>query len=250
MCYAKFMKKAFTLAEVLITLGIIGVVAALVMPSLVTSYKEKATVVKLKKFHSVISQAYQRAVDENGTPDNWNLGAAMYDVQGAQNILNNLGAYLQFQKKCGVNTGCFPNVTYISLDGTNYNNFNVAGFMAKAVLADGTIFLTYVSNPDCSGITGQSPELTSRCAYLDVDINGFKPPNQLGRDTFLFMVTKTGIIPVGMPLETSYPFSTQCNRNSKGNLNGAGCTAWVVYNENMDYLHCDGLSWNGKTKCK
>lgn len=32
-------------------------------------------------------------------------------------------------------------------------------------------------------------------------------------------------------------------------ITGGGCTAWVIFNENMDYLHCDDLSWNGKTKC-
>ena len=40
-------KVAFTLAEVLITLGIIGVVAAMTMPSLIQNYQEKATVTKL-----------------------------------------------------------------------------------------------------------------------------------------------------------------------------------------------------------
>ena len=44
------MKKAFTLAEVLITLGIIGVVAAMTMPSLIQNYKERETVSKVKKF--------------------------------------------------------------------------------------------------------------------------------------------------------------------------------------------------------
>ena len=48
-----------------------------------------------------------------------------------------------------------------------------------------------------------------------------------------------------------------CNRLHKhpypeyyGGGNMYSCTAWVLYNENMDYLHCDDLSWTGKTKCK
>jgi len=65
--------EAFTLAEVLITLGIIGVVAALVMPSLIANQKEKETVVKLKKVYSVLSNAYLMAQEEYGTPDNWNI---------------------------------------------------------------------------------------------------------------------------------------------------------------------------------
>lgn len=50
-------KKAFTLAEVLITLGIIGVVAAITMPVLINKYQEIVTVTKVKKFYSLMSQA-------------------------------------------------------------------------------------------------------------------------------------------------------------------------------------------------
>ena len=49
-------KKAFTLAEVLITLGIIGVVAAITIPGLITKYQKLATVVKLKKVYSQLNQ--------------------------------------------------------------------------------------------------------------------------------------------------------------------------------------------------
>src|SRR5574344_1226697 len=59
-------KCAFTLAEVLITLGIIGVVAALTIPTLINSYQEKATITALKKFYSVASQACLLAKVENG----------------------------------------------------------------------------------------------------------------------------------------------------------------------------------------
>lgn len=55
---------AFTLAEVLITLGIIGVVAAMTIPVLVQKYKEQATVTRVKKFYSVFSQAYTMAINE------------------------------------------------------------------------------------------------------------------------------------------------------------------------------------------
>ena len=61
----------FTLAEVLITLGIIGVVAAMTMPSLIANHQEKVTVTKVKKVYSILSQAYLIAVEEYGTPDEW-----------------------------------------------------------------------------------------------------------------------------------------------------------------------------------
>lgn len=62
-----FMKKGFTLAEVLITLGIIGVVAAMTMPSLIQNYRKKEATTRIKKFYSMMSQAVllQQTITEN-----------------------------------------------------------------------------------------------------------------------------------------------------------------------------------------
>lgn len=49
----------------------------------------------------------------------------------------------------------------------------------------------------------------------------------------------------GLAKDTENPFSN-CNKSNSG----AGCAAWVIYNENMDYLYCNNLSWDGKTTCK
>ena len=65
------MKKGFTLAEVLITLGILGVVIAMTFPSLVANYKKHVAVNKLKKFYTVMSQATTMAIVENGPMDTW-----------------------------------------------------------------------------------------------------------------------------------------------------------------------------------
>ena len=64
-------KNAFTLAEVLITLGIIGVVAAMTMPVLVSNYKKHEVVTKLKKFHSVMNQALKMSEIDNAEFANW-----------------------------------------------------------------------------------------------------------------------------------------------------------------------------------
>ncbi len=64
-------KKGFTLAEVLITLGIIGVVAAMTMPVLISNYKKHEVVTKLKKFHSVMNQALKMSEIDNAEFENW-----------------------------------------------------------------------------------------------------------------------------------------------------------------------------------
>ena len=65
------MKKGFTLAEVLITIGVIGIVAAMTLPMLLVNHREKEMVTRLKKVYTNISQAMQRAIVENGTPNYW-----------------------------------------------------------------------------------------------------------------------------------------------------------------------------------
>ena len=62
------MKKGFTLAEVLITLGIIGVVAAMTIPNLITHNQKEETVTKLRRAISVFNQAYKLSFDELGNP--------------------------------------------------------------------------------------------------------------------------------------------------------------------------------------
>ena len=60
------LKNGFTLAEVLITLGIIGVVAALTIPTLIGNYQKKEVAVRLQKMYNTIQNAISLAEEENG----------------------------------------------------------------------------------------------------------------------------------------------------------------------------------------
>ena len=79
------MKRAFTLAEVLITLGIIGVVAALTMPSLIEHHQKQVVETKLKSFYSIMNQAIQiAAIDEGGLDEfNTTLANSCSDAEAA-----------------------------------------------------------------------------------------------------------------------------------------------------------------------
>lgn len=233
---------AFTLAEVLITLGIIGIVAALTIPTLMQNANEKATVTALKKAYSTLSQAYTMAVQENGTPDNWGLSG---DGTGSKNILDMLAPKLKIQKNCEANGDCFPDKMYKTLGNGNWQNFFGSTTIGQAQLADGSLLVT-ISYADCNTPRGTSPALQNPCGWLGVDTNGAKNPNQLGVDFFAFYLTKTGIIPIGTAQETTGISFDDCKNKNMG----YGCAAWVIYNENLDYLKCaSDLSWTGKTKC-
>lgn len=66
-------QKAFTLAEVLITLGIIGVVAALTLPALVQNYRNQVVETRLKKVYSVMNQAIVQSEVDNGAKELWDF---------------------------------------------------------------------------------------------------------------------------------------------------------------------------------
>ena len=83
--------KAFTLAETLITVGIIGIIAALTLPSLIEKHQKKITVTRLKAFNSIMAQAFQTAKLEYGDWENWdnsNFGESNSDKgDGKQQLL-------------------------------------------------------------------------------------------------------------------------------------------------------------------
>lgn len=240
----------FTLAEVLITLGILGIVMEMTIPTLMQNMAEKQTAGMLKKEYSILSQAYTRAVQENGTPDTWQLIGGS-SGPGAVNMLNILKSNLKIIKNCGTGTGCLPNVTYKYLNKGDWYNEDSDASCAKAQLADGSLIRIWIRDKDCGGTSGSTLALNNICANVFVDINGFKNPNQIGMDTFFFHITKYGVVPAGINTEdgdSTYSFKDTCKDKTTGS--GQGCTAWVLYNDNMDYLHCNNLSWTGPTKCQ
>ncbi len=254
------LKIAFTLAEVLITLGIIGVVAAMTMPSLIQKHQERETVVKLKKFYSTISQSYLFAVQEYGTPSEWGITgrdvgskdkneesyAATNAILVRDRLLKNVKKTrvcdnAKNQKACG-----FANEIYF-LDGQTKDS-TISGssaLTASAALADGSSVM-FIANG--AALSNRGPgALAYTAGIIYYDINGIKPPNTYGKDFFFFYLTNQNIMPCGTEDETLYTFNNNCV--NVRNQAGVGCTAWVIFNENMDYLHCDDLSWNGKHKC-
>lgn len=250
----RFMKQcAFTLAEVLITLGIIGVVAAMTIPTLMNNFQTKATVTSLKEVYSLTNQAFSMAVTEDGTPDAWFTLSNSDDDN--QVMIEELAKYLKVVKKCSQSgeKGCFPaNRMYLNLNKTNYGILDNDGY---AIQLSNGMFLSAggssgVGSPTCALAPGASKQLQNWCASFLIDINGYKEPNQYGKDLFSFYITKNGLVPTGISDDTWNPFVGNCTDGAGGLGTGGGCAAWILYNENMDYLKCSStISWNGPTSC-
>ena len=232
--------KSFTLAEVLITLVIIGVIAALTIPNLMQKYQEQATVKKVQKFYSTLSNAYSLAMKENGPASEWGLTGE--NQESAEKIYNLLfKPYFKITKDCGIdNTGnCIANIYY------KYLNNEISRFNYSML----TPVVTYkVTLEDGSAVWWKGPAGDLFPPYIYYDVNSHKEPNQFGVDVFSFAVINNSIVPKGIQ-NGSYSneaFNSTCNNKSTGT--GTGCAAWVIYKGNMDYLHCN-LTWD-KKGCK
>lgn len=210
------------MAETLITLGIIGIVAAITIPALIQNNYEKQTVAKLIQFQSIMSQAMKMAQEEYGDVEGWGIDA--YTGASATKAANNLKPYLKLAIDCGVDDSagkCMYPYMYKLKNGKNYLNPATDAHSYKLSLLSGVGF-SISTYPD-----GKTP------IVLGVDVNGKRLPNMSGVDHFLFRYENGSFRPSGAP-DSTYPYETNCKSK---NSTGWGCAYWVVMNKNMNYLH-------------
>lgn len=235
------------------------------VPSLVQKYQERETVAKLKKMNTILNQAFTMAVKDNGSPELWGFIRSSLDenstpeeiansLKGRDVVIKKLVPYLKTTSVCyySDSNSCKNNPKYRRDRYALHESISTRTWSTPVILmSDGSnIHDIYMSNTNCDSRKGNSPQLQNVCGEIFVDLNGIKPPNTQGKDVFWFRITKFGIVPGGLQNDNDVSFQNNCNRTKSVANNGYGCTAWVIYNENMDYLHCDNLSWNGKKKCK
>ncbi|MBP3925143.1 hypothetical protein J6E39_07880, partial [bacterium] len=222
-------------------------------------YKEKQRVTQLKKAYSVLNQAFLMAVNDYGTPDEWGLtvtntgevdeeGNAIRDYSSQGKIISILKKYINSKT---MEEGEI--IGYVrSLDGrqafwpwkisSNQNQY--AHVTDSTILAAG-----WVGSPACDGGT-------------DKDVCGdfwvvFPSKNmKIGVDVFDFDFTKKGFVPRGGQTSSEgwSTFDNSCdpeNSSISADGQGRGCAAWVIFNGNMDYLHCrEKLGWDKASSCK
>lgn len=179
--------KCFTMAEVLITLGIIGIIAAMTLPSVIEGYKKKETIAKLQKAYSILNQAFRRSQIDNSDYQYWAKGK---DI-GIENFYNQYWyPYFQITTVCKTHEAC----GYTSRQPWSYINGNKAG----TVFSDSTLRIPFITADgilySISIATGAENNNTKYFSIIYVDINGAKSPNKIGIDVFLFVPIENNII--------------------------------------------------------
>lgn len=220
---------AFSLAEVLITLGIIGIVAAMTIPTLLFNYQERQTITKLKDTYSILSNAIKTAEEEEGEFSGFGIQTT---EDGAKKVAQHLLPYMKLSLDCGTvdsNARCAPKDTYLQLNGKQRIGYYLNSIYYKIVLLNGVH--VYLTGPDLI----ESYRGKHNVLGIYVDVNGNRKPNQWGRDLFLFSYLDEGIglVPTGHPEEKTYSYKRTCVNKTQ---EGIGCAYYVLNFNNMDYL--------------
>ena len=209
-------KPAFTIAEILIAVVVIGVLAVIILPNKIVNYQKKLTAVQLEKAYSILANAVSVSISKNGSTENWvyNDGSSGGWGNNAKNFyFTYLDEYLKVGQYCGIKhteprTGACKEI-FASGDTTSY-----------AVILENGI-----------GLSVRGDASTTQME-IQLDINGAKGPNRAGRDGFVFRInTKDGLVPVkddlyGMPPCTR----TLKNPNGYSNWVGWGCAYVIMQN--------------------
>lgn len=255
----------FTLSEVLIVVGIIGIIAEMTIPTLVQNVDDTATVVALKKEMSVLQQAMTAAQADDNQMDNW-PGTDQPSLNASANAA--LSKYLKVQKNCGTASGCFAPIYISSVKSSTYTlNLDSNGY-SKMLLADGTSIAINCGYYSSSDGNGNLVEFHPASIMLYVDINGPKGPNRLDFDLFEFVLYSeyyysfTGnnpeyspniVYPMGYYIystalpNTNLNYNCSTMRSTLVTIRAYNCTAWVINYGNLDYKYTDDLTWGGKT---
>lgn len=220
---------AFTLAEVLIILGVIGVIAAITIPGLINNYKAIQLHSKFKKNYSLLAQTLKIAQEDGVVFEEFAYGSSdRYDqVNAFKKYLvgvvdceisknRNLKACLRITYGLNENfKDGYKTLSSNSPDLTNQGLFDDG----QILLQDGTLVFF---NAD------------GQMIGLSVDINGvMSPPNRWGYDLFTFQIKNENLIPMGSNGSKYTDKDVYCSLDSESNFNGIACTSMAT---DLDYF--------------
>ena len=262
-------KSAFTLAEVLITLGVIGVVAAITLAVLIQNYQKMVWTKQLQKSYSTLNQGFQKMLADDGVGllsqtetfssiggslNNGSNGAQYksctnsnaLDSDNCKDFYKNLGKYFKI-----ISIKNRTNYQTYYLDGSETPSYYGFSSGNTIYLADGSMIIlyTFYSQDHSNNINNQ---MKGRVGIFNIDINGNKGPNKWGRDIFYFQLGDNGLVyPYGSHATSEYDStngdpekyhwsSSNCRSMSAccpPDINGTytGCAARVLEEGKMNY---------------
>ena len=214
------MKKAFTLSEVLITLGVVGIVAVLTIPGVMKNYQNRLYTAQLEKVYAQVSDAVQSIMNDEHVDNFFETTAGRYAskcdattdecTEGISYFLTNY--FKVIRKDCLGNTDdvCMSTKagTYKTLGGT-------------AIVPDGEYFIQTITGATIGG----KVDVAARKAGLLIDVNGLGQPNIIGRDVFSIEIQPNGTLS-----DIDKAKGEMCTQGATGNMYTAaqGCLSNIM----------------------
>lgn len=250
-------KLAFTLAEVLLVIAIIGTVSVLTVNNAVKSTGTAEKITQLKKTYDILQAAVMAGMNDAGSPYKWGAygsGTESDDYNKAI-IEKVLVPHLKLQQNCGTGSGCWKSTVKANISN-DPPTLNTSTEWYKFVLANGASVAielvqldgdTPIYDDSMLLLAGDYPtDQMVGVVYVDVD-GPNKGAGKAGDDVFSFVLfNENGLYPYGnnVTLEKS-----NSDRDSSCPSMGEFCTAWALYKGNQDYFKCpDKLSWTDPEK--
>lgn len=224
-------RKAFTLAEVLITLGVIGIIASMTIPTLINNTNKIKYVVSLQKFYSEFNQILIQIGSDNGCINDLKCSGLFATGTTVAALGDEIVKYLKVIKNCGIalDQGCIPGI-----DG-NFNGtagpiyYDHTSYWYKVITADGMSLMIWNHSDDCAA--DPDTGMTQYCGAVYVDVNGLNPPNRYGRDFFIFYIINDNgpsIYPAGGSKDLQYPMATYCANPPGTGVLSLGCAGKII----------------------
>lgn len=191
LCFSIKAHYAFTMAEVLITLGIIGIVAAMTLPSLIQNHQKKVLTTQLKRTYSVLAQAIERSKADYGDSSGWGMEGYYNSESSLANQKEIVKIFaskylVPYLSKVEVHEwATLEDIGYKSITDyseTDGESTKIQGLLL--VLNDGSILRISMAGYNYG--TEEAPDVKLTNVYILADINGKRGPNQTGKDIFAF----------------------------------------------------------------
>lgn len=216
----------FTLAEMLVVMTVIGIMAMLTIPTLVTTNRDKT-------FADILTKEYQKIENALILEKFLGFDVSSYNISIMEKPYKSgeffalLLKKLKVIKNCGeIEEGCFG--------ATSIN-----GYKLRLVSGAGIIV-----NNDFRGEQDPVDPTNKILGSTYIDVDGPLGANRAGTDQFGFYTTLKGLIPMGGPQDNLMPFAN-CLKNPDFT-----CSAWVLINKNMNYKNCpNAINWDRKKTC-
>lgn len=187
----KLKKLGFTIAEVLIVIAIIGMIAEMTIPSLMQNVKKQEYSARLQKTYTIFNQVLIKIAADNGCIGDLAC-TGIFEGTDAQ-LYDKITPYFKIIKQCR-DVACGVNNVATRYDNTT--KIGTTNVTPSFILTDGThigIESASLFNDNCVdnlSTPGIQNAYSKTCALVTIDVNGpTKAPNAFGRDIFFFFIT-------------------------------------------------------------